>query len=60
MGRWRRETVAPIVERITGGSVRLHILSNYADLSIARAIEMRARSPGIRTMPRAKAGLNPD
>ena len=31
------ETVAPIVERITGGSVRLRILSNLADLRLARA-----------------------
>ena len=32
------ETVAPIVERIAGGTVRLRILSNYADLRIARAM----------------------
>lgn len=31
------ETVAPIVERVTGGSVRLRILSNLADLRLARA-----------------------
>lgn len=31
------ETVAPIVERVTGGTVRLRILSNLADLRIARA-----------------------
>ena len=31
------ETVAPIVERITGGTVRLRILSNLADLRLARA-----------------------
>lgn len=31
------ETVAPIVERITGGNVRLRILSNLADLRLARA-----------------------
>lgn len=31
------ETVAPIIEKITGGSVRLRILSNYADLRLARA-----------------------
>ncbi|MDH2328298.1 hydroxymethylglutaryl-CoA reductase, degradative [Cereibacter sp. SYSU M97828] len=31
------ETVAPIVEKITGGHVRLRILSNLADLRIARA-----------------------
>lgn len=32
------ETVAPIIEKITGGEVRLRILSNYADLRIARAM----------------------
>ena len=32
------ETVAPIIEKITGGTVRLRILSNYADLRIARAM----------------------
>ena len=32
------ETVAPIIERITGGVVRLRILSNYADLRVARAM----------------------
>ena len=31
------EAVAPIVERITGGMVRLRILSNLADLRLARA-----------------------
>ena len=31
------ETVAPIVERISGGAVRLRILSNLADLRLARA-----------------------
>ncbi|MDX3929853.1 MAG: hydroxymethylglutaryl-CoA reductase, degradative [Shinella sp.] len=31
------EAVAPIVERITGGEVRLRILSNLADLRLARA-----------------------
>ena len=31
------EAVAPIVERITGGTVRLRILSNLADLRLARA-----------------------
>ena len=31
------ETVAPIVERISGGTVRLRILSNLADLRLARA-----------------------
>ncbi len=31
------ETVAPIVERVTGGQVRLRILSNLADCRLARA-----------------------
>ncbi|HYA71752.1 MAG TPA: hydroxymethylglutaryl-CoA reductase, degradative [Roseiarcus sp.] len=31
------ETVAPIVERVSGGVVRLRILSNLADLRLARA-----------------------
>ncbi|MCA0405510.1 MAG: hydroxymethylglutaryl-CoA reductase, degradative [Proteobacteria bacterium] len=31
------ETVAPLVEKITGGTVRLRILSNLADLRLARA-----------------------
>ena len=31
------ESVAPLVEKITGGSVRLRILSNLADLRLARA-----------------------
>lgn len=32
------ETVAPMIEEITGGTVRLRILSNYADLRVARAM----------------------
>lgn len=32
------ETVAPLIETITGGVVRLRILSNYADLRLARAM----------------------
>lgn len=32
------ETVAPMVEKVTGGEVRLRILSNFADLRIARAM----------------------
>ncbi|MEI4483239.1 hydroxymethylglutaryl-CoA reductase, degradative [Phyllobacterium sp. CCNWLW183] len=31
------ESVSPIIERITGGEVRLRILSNLADLRLARA-----------------------
>jgi hydroxymethylglutaryl-CoA reductase len=32
------ETVAPMVEKISGGTVRLRILSNFADLRLARAM----------------------
>jgi hydroxymethylglutaryl-CoA reductase len=32
------ETVAPMIEQITGGVVRLRILSNFADLRLARAL----------------------
>lgn len=32
------ETVAPLIEKVTGGTVRLRILSNYADLRLARAM----------------------
>ncbi len=32
------ETVAPLIEKITGGVVRLRILSNFADLRLARAM----------------------
>jgi hydroxymethylglutaryl-CoA reductase len=32
------ETVAPLIESVTGGIVRLRILSNYADLRLARAM----------------------
>lgn len=32
------ETVAPLIEKICGGVVRLRILSNYADLRLARAM----------------------
>lgn len=32
------ETVAPMVEKVAGGEVRLRILSNFADLRIARAM----------------------
>ncbi|MCH5857260.1 hypothetical protein MMA92_25655, partial [Salmonella enterica] len=31
------EAVAPLVEEITGGTVRLRILSNLADLRLSRA-----------------------
>jgi hydroxymethylglutaryl-CoA reductase len=31
------ETIAPMIEKITGGTVRLRILSNLADLRLARA-----------------------
>jgi hydroxymethylglutaryl-CoA reductase len=43
------EAVAPRVEQITGGSVRLRILSNLADLRLARA---RVRvAPGLLATP---------
>lgn len=32
------ETVAPLVEKLSGGVVRLRILSNFADLRLARAM----------------------
>ncbi|EUB99392.1 hydroxymethylglutaryl-CoA reductase, degradative [Rhizobium sp. CF080] len=32
------ETVAPMIEKISGGVVRLRILSNFADLRLARAM----------------------
>lgn len=32
------ETVAPLIEKIAGGVVRLRILSNFADLRLARAM----------------------
>lgn len=32
------ETVAPLIEKISGGVVRLRILSNFADLRLARAM----------------------
>ena len=32
------ETVAPLIEKITGGQVRLRILSNLADLRLSRAM----------------------
>lgn len=32
------ETVAPMIAKMTGGTVRLRILSNYADLRLARAM----------------------
>ncbi len=39
------ETVAPIVERVSGGEVRLRILSNLADLRVARAqVRLTAQS----------------
>ena len=43
------EAVAPLVEQITGGTVRLRILSNLADLRLARA---RVRlTPEVLTTP---------
>ena len=43
------ESVAPLVEEITGGSVRLRILSNLADLRLARArVRLTARTLGTK------------
>lgn len=43
------ETVAPIVERVTGGEVRLRILSNLADRRLARArVEVSAEALATR------------
>lgn len=45
------EAVAPVVEEITGGSVRLRILSNLADLRLARA-RVRLRPAVLATRER--------
>jgi hydroxymethylglutaryl-CoA reductase len=42
------EIIAPIVEKITGGAVRLRILSNLADLRLARA-SVRLRPDALKT-----------
>lgn len=54
------ETVAPLVEEITGGVVRLRILSNLADLRLARArVELTIESLATKEFPgeRIAAGI---
>ncbi|KKW67729.1 3-hydroxy-3-methylglutaryl-CoA reductase [Lampropedia cohaerens] len=46
------ESVSPLVEKITGGQVRLRILSNLADLRLARA-RVRLTPEVLRTRERA-------
>ncbi|MDR6213346.1 hydroxymethylglutaryl-CoA reductase [Paracidovorax wautersii] len=46
------ESVAPLVEEITGGSVRLRILSNLADLRLARA-RVRLTADTLKTKERS-------
>ena len=50
------EAVAPLVEEITGGSVRLRILSNLADLRLARA-RMRLTPQVLDTKERSGAEI---
>jgi len=47
------EAVSPLVEKITGGSVRLRILSNLADLRLARA---RVRLPASALATKERSG----
>jgi hydroxymethylglutaryl-CoA reductase len=46
------ESVSPLVEKLTGGSVRLRILSNLADLRLARA-RVRISPQALRTAERS-------
>ena len=46
------ESVSPLVEQITGGSVRLRILSNLADLRLARA-RVRLTADTLKTAERS-------
>ncbi|WP_077034819.1 hydroxymethylglutaryl-CoA reductase, degradative [Pelomonas sp. KK5] len=46
------ESVSPLVEQVTGGSVRLRILSNLADLRLARA-RVRLAPEALRTEQRS-------
>lgn len=46
------EAVSPLVEKLTGGSVRLRILSNLADLRLARA-RARITPEALRTKDRS-------
>ncbi len=50
------EAVAPLVEAITGGSVRLRILSNLADLRLARA-RVRLTPQALDTKDRSGAEI---
>lgn len=50
------EAVAPLVEEITGGSVRLRILSNLADLRLARA-RVRLTPQALDTKERSGAEI---
>nr|WP_220805324.1 hydroxymethylglutaryl-CoA reductase, degradative [Achromobacter sp. UMC46] len=50
------EAVAPLVESITGGSVRLRILSNLADLRLARA-RVRLTPQALDTKDRSGAEI---
>ena len=50
------ESVAPLVEKITGGSVLLRILSNLADLRLARA-HVRLTPEALTTSERAGAEI---
>ncbi|MBY4948484.1 hydroxymethylglutaryl-CoA reductase, degradative [Cupriavidus respiraculi] len=50
------EAVSPLVESVTGGSVRLRILSNLADLRLARA-RVRLPAPVLGTRERSGAEI---
>jgi len=50
------EAVSPLVERITGGMVRLRILSNLADLRLARA-RVRLTEAALATRERSGAEI---
>ncbi|MFS8979405.1 hydroxymethylglutaryl-CoA reductase, degradative [Cupriavidus necator] len=50
------EAVSPLVEKITGGTVRLRILSNLADLRLARA-RVRLTEPVLATKERSGAEI---
>ncbi|MBP0620810.1 hydroxymethylglutaryl-CoA reductase, degradative [Cupriavidus consociatus] len=50
------EAVSPLVEKLTGGSVRLRILSNLADLRLARA-RVRLTEAALATKERSGAEI---
>jgi hydroxymethylglutaryl-CoA reductase len=50
------ESVSPLVEKLTGGSVRLRILSNLADLRLARA-RVRITPEALTTKDRSGADI---